>query len=63
MKYEVKIQKRIERRLEKLPTHVQQKLLRLVLDLRDKGPSQPNWPNYSRLNNNDYMFVYKSAAA
>jgi mRNA-degrading endonuclease RelE of RelBE toxin-antitoxin system len=49
MKYEVKIQKRIERRLEKLPTHIQQKLLRLVLDLRDKGPAQPDWPNYSKL--------------
>jgi mRNA-degrading endonuclease RelE of RelBE toxin-antitoxin system len=54
MKYEVKIQKRIERKLEKLPTHVQQKLLRLVLDLRDKCPAQPDWPNYSRLNNDEY---------
>ena len=54
MKYEVKIQKRIERRLEKLPTHVQQKLLRLVLDLRDKGPAQSEWPNYSKLYNDEY---------
>jgi mRNA-degrading endonuclease RelE of RelBE toxin-antitoxin system len=54
MKYEVKIQKRMERRLEKLPTHVQKKLLRLVMDLRDKGPAQPDWPNYRRLNNDEY---------
>ena len=54
MIYEVKIPKRMERRLEKLPTHVKKKLLRLVLDLRDKGPAQPDWPNYSRLNNNEY---------
>ncbi len=54
MKFEVKIKKQIEKKLEKLPIPIQNKLLRLVLDLRDKGPVQSNWPNYNKLNKNEY---------
>jgi mRNA-degrading endonuclease RelE of RelBE toxin-antitoxin system len=49
MIYEVKIKRQIEKGLDKLPILVQKKLVRLVMDLRDKGPVQPDWPNYSKL--------------
>ena len=54
MPYEVKIKRKIEKGLEKLPVLIQKKLVRLLLDLRDKGPMQPNWPNYSKLNKEEY---------
>ena len=51
---EIKIKKKVEKNLKKLPLPIQKKLGRLVLDLRDKGPEQPNWPNYSKLHVNKY---------
>lgn len=54
MIYEIKIKRKLEKNLNKLPLMVQKKFFRLVLDLRDKGPEQPNWPNYSKLSPNEY---------
>jgi len=54
MGYEVKTKKQIEKRLDKLPLIVQKKLAILLMDLRDNGPIQPNWPNYSKLSNKKY---------
>ena len=54
MKYEVKIKRQLEKGLDKLPILVQKKLVRLVMDLRDKGPVQADWPNYSKLSSLEY---------
>jgi len=54
MDYTVRIKRKIERRLEKLPQRVQDLFYQLVEDLREKGPVQPHWPNYSRLGKNEY---------
>jgi len=52
--YEVKIKKRILKNIEKLPVLVKKKLANLAEDLRDNGPIQKNWSNYSKLNENNY---------
>ena len=52
--YKVKIKRKIERKLEKLPQNIQDAFFELVDDLREKGPIQPNWPNYSKLSKNKY---------
>jgi mRNA-degrading endonuclease RelE of RelBE toxin-antitoxin system len=54
MTYQVKIKRQVERKLNRLPLIVQKKFGRLVLDLRDKGPVQPDWPNFSKLEKNTY---------
>jgi len=54
MKYKVILKRKVERGLQKLPLLVQKKLAVLVNDLRDVGPVQPMWQNYSKLNSNEY---------
>ena len=50
----VLINKKVLKRLSKLPLKIQKKLNLLVKDLRDIGPVLPNWPNYSKLGNGKY---------
>jgi mRNA-degrading endonuclease RelE of RelBE toxin-antitoxin system len=52
--YSVVIDKKILKRLPKLPEIVQKKLNLLIKDLRDIGPILPQWPNYSKLGGNKY---------
>lgn len=47
--YQVFIKRKFERKLKKLPSRVQRKLNLLLKDLRDLGPRQPHWPNFSKL--------------
>jgi hypothetical protein len=54
MKYEVVLRRKVERGLSKLPLRVQKKLAVLANDLRDQGPVQPTWPNYSKLSRTEY---------
>ncbi len=54
MKYEVVLKRKVERGLVKLPLRVQKKLAVLANDLRDQGPVQPTWPNYSKLSLTEY---------
>jgi len=49
MKYEVLIERKIERSLQKLPSDVQKLLFLLVADLQFNGPVQKSWPNFSLL--------------
>lgn len=49
MVYEVVIKRKMERGLRKLPNRVQRKFFALIEDLRDGGPVQSRWPNYSKL--------------
>jgi mRNA-degrading endonuclease RelE of RelBE toxin-antitoxin system len=52
--YSVVIDKKVLKGLSKLPLKIQKKLNLLVKDLRDRGPTQPNWPNYSKLEKDNY---------
>jgi len=52
--YQIKIKRRLLKKLESLPRKVQDALFELVEDLKERGPVQPKWPNYSKLNRHDY---------
>lgn len=52
--YKVKINRKLERNIIKLPKKVQLKFERLVDDLIETGPIQHNWPNYSKLEENTF---------
>ena len=54
MTYEIIIKKKVLKELNRLPEDIQKKLANLMEDLRDKGPYQPTWPNYSKLSSNTY---------
>ncbi|MES9901444.1 MAG: hypothetical protein ABW168_02030 [Sedimenticola sp.] len=52
--YNVSIKKKVLKKLNKLPVWVQKKMAILALDLRDTGPEQPNWQNFSQLSSMKY---------
>jgi mRNA-degrading endonuclease RelE of RelBE toxin-antitoxin system len=52
--FEVLMKRKIERELERLPEKIKVKMLNLMDDLREKGPIQSNWPNYSKLSEVEY---------
>ncbi len=54
MKYEVYINKKSKKNIEKMPKIIQMKMRRLVDDLENKGPEQKEWKNYSKLSENEY---------
>jgi len=47
--FQVLIKKRVLKEIEKLPNVIQEKLAALIDGLRDKGPVQAGWPNYSKI--------------
>ena len=54
MPYKVKLKKKVNRGLKKLPTNVQKLLFLLVEDLKADGPIQKSWNNFSPLGNDKY---------
>jgi mRNA-degrading endonuclease RelE of RelBE toxin-antitoxin system len=52
MAWRVRISKRLQRKIEKLPVAVQEKLVFLVREIIFLGPIRGNWPNYSSLGGN-----------
>jgi len=54
MAYEVKIKKKVARRLKKLPVNVQKLLFLLIEDLKADGPVQKSWNNFSPLGGDNY---------
>ncbi len=54
MKYKIKIKKKIYKNLIKLPKEVKQMFFLLIEDLKEKGPVQETWKNYSKLQKNNY---------
>ena len=54
MPYEVRILKKVEKNLKKLPSKENDKLDYLIEDLIEFGPLQPKWPNFSKLGKNEY---------
>jgi len=47
--FKVSVKKKALKEAEKMPVSVQENLAALVEDLREKGPVQPDWPNYSKI--------------
>lgn len=54
MKYRVTMKKKVLKTASKLPKSEQSKLALLVDDLKESGPVQPGWPNYSKLSGQEY---------
>lgn len=54
MGWSVHIQRKIVKRLRRLPRGVQEALEALVVDLEDSGPVRGDWPNYSKLANGNH---------
>lgn len=54
MKYDVVIKRKVAKGLRKLPVWVQKKMAVLAEDLREKGPEQLVWQNYSKLSQTEY---------
>jgi len=54
MTYKIKIHKKVIKGLNKLPDFVGEKFFVLVENLREQGPIQTNWPNFSKLGKNQY---------
>ena len=54
MKYKIIIKKKILRKIEKLPQNIQDIFYELINDLKEKGPIQKKWPNFSKLNKNNF---------
>jgi len=52
--YKVSVKKKTCKSIEKAPMTVQILFDELVKDLKDKGPIQSEWPNYSKLSENRY---------
>jgi mRNA-degrading endonuclease RelE of RelBE toxin-antitoxin system len=52
--FKVSVKKKVLKDAEKMPLSVQKALAALLEDLREKGPVQPCWPNYSRIGKEMY---------
>ena len=52
--YKVLVSRKVLRSISKMPVYIQMKLANLVEDLRDDGPIQKDWPNFSRIGKNEY---------
>ena len=52
--FRVSVKKKALKDAEKMPVSVQENLAALLEDLREKGPVQPGWPNYSRIGKERY---------
>lgn len=54
VQYEVKIRKRCMKNIEKLSQYDKDTLSRLIMDLKESGPVQPKYKNYSKLGKGRY---------
>ena len=52
--YRILVSWKVLRSISKMSESIQMKLANLVEDLRDKGPLQTEWPNFSRIGKNEY---------
>ena len=52
--YKILIKKKVFKEVKRMPFHIQEKLAVLIDDLREKGPIQSGWPNYSKIGKDKY---------
>jgi mRNA-degrading endonuclease RelE of RelBE toxin-antitoxin system len=50
----VEIKKKTVKNLDRLPNNIKQLFFLLLEDLKEAGPVQPTWMNYSKLGDGDY---------
>jgi len=64
MRYQVRIKKKVDRGLKKLPKNIQKLLFLLIEDLMAEGPVQKSWKNYSPLEKDRYHchLTYRNVA-
>jgi mRNA-degrading endonuclease RelE of RelBE toxin-antitoxin system len=53
-RYEVRMKRKVERGLRKLPQSVQETMDYLIRDLEELGPIRKDWNNFSSLGKNRY---------
>ena len=56
MTYRVKIKKKVDRGLKKLPVNIRKILFLLIEDLKADGPIQKTWNNFSPLGDDQYHY-------
>ena len=54
MKFEIKVKKKLERQIKKLPLNVRKVLFVLLEEITQLGPKRTNWKNYSKLGNKEH---------
>jgi hypothetical protein len=54
MLYVVKINKKSQKNIEKMPLNIMLKMRFLVSDLEEKGPVLNEWSNFGKLDENNY---------
>ena len=52
--YKILVSRKVLRSISKMPESIQMKMANLVEDLRDNGPIQTGWPNFSRVGKTEY---------
>jgi mRNA-degrading endonuclease RelE of RelBE toxin-antitoxin system len=52
--YEIRVARKVNKHLFKLPKNIRQRFTALAEQLREKGPVAYNWPNYSKLGDRRY---------
>mgnify|MGYP000940907512 CR=1 FL=1 len=52
--FKVSVRKKALREVNKMPDSAQESMAALLEDLREGGPVQPGWPNYSRIGKDTY---------
>jgi len=50
----VRIKKKVQKKVRKLPQNLKDVLESLVVDLEDRGPVRGDWPNYSKLSDGSH---------
>jgi mRNA-degrading endonuclease RelE of RelBE toxin-antitoxin system len=52
--YEVRVSKKAQKKLFKLPKNIRQRFIALAEQLRERGPVAYDWQNYSKLGEDRY---------
>jgi len=52
MSWIVKVKKKAEKQIKKLPKNIQAAVGQLLIDIQNYGPVRGDWPNYGSLSNN-----------
>jgi len=54
MKYEVIVKKKALKRISRMPAPIQQRMVLLADDFRDRGPIRTEWPHFSKIGENKF---------
>jgi mRNA-degrading endonuclease RelE of RelBE toxin-antitoxin system len=54
MKYQVIVKKRALKTIRRMPKSIQERMVLLIDDLRDKGPIRTEWSKFSKLGDHEF---------